>query len=221
MSDLLKLTSMCNRASVPVIDQPQLIYVLIELVPGKAISSVRLPLNFTLVLDQSGSMAGEKLRTMKEAVKHIIDQLGVEDILSIVTFQSRTEILAPAQPARDKEALKQAVNKIRDGGGTNVAPALQAALRLVSQSLSPERVSRIILLTDGEATDREEAAAYRSSVWVLDRNGRKISFSIWRTAASRLRPDRIWGWRTISPSLVMPRGSLVRFTNPCKWSPRM
>jgi Ca-activated chloride channel homolog len=156
MPDLLKFTSMCNRVTVPVIDQPQLIYVLTELVPSKVISNVRLPLNFTLVLDQSGSMAGEKLRTMKEAVNHIIDQLGVEDILSIVTFQSRTEILAPAQPARDKEALKRAVNKIRDGGGTNVAPALQAALRLVSQSLSPERVSRIILLTDGEATDREE-----------------------------------------------------------------
>ena len=156
MSDLLKLTSICNRAAVPVLDQPQLIYVLTELVPGKVISNVRLPLNFTLVLDHSGSMAGEKLRTMKEAVNQIIDQLGVEDILSIVIFQSRTEILAPAQPARDKEALKRAVNKIRDGGGTNVAPALQAALRLVSQSLSPERVSRIILLTDGEATDREE-----------------------------------------------------------------
>jgi Ca-activated chloride channel family protein len=147
---------MCNRAAVPVIDQPQLIYVLTELVPGKAISNVRLPLNFSLVLDHSGSMAGEKLRTMKEAVNHIIDQLGAEDIISIVTFQSRTEILAPAQPARDKEALKRAVNKIRDGGGTNVAPALQAGLRLVSQSLSPERVSRIVLLTDGEATDREE-----------------------------------------------------------------
>jgi Ca-activated chloride channel homolog len=156
MSDLLKLTSLCNRAAVPVIDEPQLIYVLTELVPGQAISNVRLPLNFTLVLDHSGSMAGEKLRTMKEAVNHIIDQLGAEDILSIVTFQSRTEILTSAQPARDKEALKRAVNKIRDGGGTNVAPALQAALRLVSQSLSPERVSRIILLTDGEATDREE-----------------------------------------------------------------
>jgi Ca-activated chloride channel homolog len=156
MSDLLKLTSMCNRAAVPVIDQPQLIYVLTELVPGKAISNVRLPLNFTLVLDQSGSMAGEKLRTMKEAVNHIIDQLAAEDIISIVTFQSRSEILAPAQPARDKEALKRAVSKIRDGGGTNVASALQAALGLVRRSLSPERVSRIILLTDGEATDREE-----------------------------------------------------------------
>jgi len=156
MAELLKLTSICNRAAVPIIDQPQLIYVLTELVPGTAISNVRLPLNFTLVLDQSGSMAGEKLRTMKEAVNHIIDQLNTEDIISIVTFQSRTEILAPAQPARDKEALKHAVNKIRDGGGTNLAPALQAGLRLVSQSLSPERVSRIVLLTDGEATDREE-----------------------------------------------------------------
>ncbi len=156
MSELLRLTSTCNRAAVPVIDQPQLIYVLTELVPGTAISNVRLPLNFTLVLDHSGSMAGEKLRTMKEAVNHIIDQLGSEDIISIVTFQSRTEILVPAQPARDKEALKRAVNKIRDGGGTNVAPALQAGLSLVSQSLSPERVSRIVLLTDGEATDREE-----------------------------------------------------------------
>jgi Ca-activated chloride channel family protein len=156
MSDLLKLTSICNRAAVPVIDQPQLIYMLTELVPGKAVSNIRLPLNFTLVLDHSGSMAGEKLRTMKEAVNHIIEQLETEDIISIVAFQSRTEILAPAQPARDKEALKRAVNKIRDGGGTNVAPALQAGLRLVRQSLSPERVSRIILLTDGEATDREE-----------------------------------------------------------------
>jgi Ca-activated chloride channel family protein len=156
MSDLLKLTSMCNRAAVPVINQPQLIYVLTEIVPGELISKVRLPLNFSLVLDHSGSMAGEKLRTMKEAVNHIIDQLTMEDMISIITFQSRTEILAPAQPAKDKEALKRAVNKIRDGGGTNVAPALQAALRQVSQSLSPERVSRIILLTDGEATDREE-----------------------------------------------------------------
>jgi Ca-activated chloride channel family protein len=156
MSELLKLTSMCNRAAVPVIDQPQLIYVLTELVPGVAISNVRLPLNFSLVLDHSGSMAGEKLRTMKEAVNNIIDQLSADDIISIVTFQSRTEILASAQPATDKETLKRAVNKIRDGGGTNIAPALQVALRLVSQSLAPQRVSRIILLTDGEATDREE-----------------------------------------------------------------
>ena len=156
MMELLKLSSLCNRVAVPAIEQPQLIYVLTELIPGATISNTRLPLNFTLVLDHSGSMAGEKLRTMKEAVNNIIDQLCEEDIISIVGFQSRAEILATAQSVKDKESLKRAVNKIRDGGGTNVSLALQAALRLVSQSLSPERVSRIILLTDGEATDREE-----------------------------------------------------------------
>jgi Ca-activated chloride channel family protein len=64
--------------------------------------------------------------------------------------------LVAAQPAMDKEALKRQVDKIRDGGGTNMAPALQEAFRQVSQNHGPNRVSRIIMLTDGEATDSED-----------------------------------------------------------------
>ncbi len=156
MADGLKFSSTANLDVVEVMDQTQLVYVLTEVAPGSLISGVRLPLNFALVLDRSGSMAGEKLRTMKEAVNHIIDQLNEQDIVSIVTFESRSEVLVGAQPIRDKKALKRMVEKIRDGGGTNIAPALVTALRLVSQHASEDRVSRIILLTDGEATDREE-----------------------------------------------------------------
>jgi len=134
---------------------PQLVYVLTELTPGQDISSVRLPLNFTLVLDRSGSMAGEKIRTMREAVKNIIDQLTQEDIISIVVFESRTTVLVPAQAVSDKAELKLQVDKIRDGGGTNMAPGLQEGLNQVRQNQIGERVSRIILLTDGEATDSE------------------------------------------------------------------
>ena len=71
MSDVIQLTSMCNRNAVPVLNQPQLIYVLTELFPAPGMSNVRMPLNFTLVLDRSGSMAGEKLQNLKQAVKHI------------------------------------------------------------------------------------------------------------------------------------------------------
>lgn len=156
MSDVLQLTSLCNRMNVPVLNQPQLVYFLMELMPGSAISRVRLPLNFALVLDHSGSMAGEKLRNMKQAVKSIIDQLEPQDVISVVTFETRTQVLVPAQPATDKEALKRQVDKIRDGGGTNMATGLVEGLRQVSQRHGPEWVSRVVLLTDGEATDKED-----------------------------------------------------------------
>lgn len=156
MSDVLQLTSLCNRSGVPVLNQPQLVYVLTELSPGSAMSNVRLPLNFTLVLDRSGSMAGPKLRTMKEAVKNIIDQLSPNDVVSIVTFETRTQLLVEAQQATDKEDLKRKVDKIRDGGGTNMASGLQEGLSQVRKWHGPERVSRVVLLTDGEATDKED-----------------------------------------------------------------
>lgn len=156
MSEILELSCATSRQGVPVLDQPQLVYVLIELTPGSAISNVRLPLNFALVLDHSGSMYGEKLRTMKEAVKNIINQLEPDDVISIVTFETKTHTLVESEPAADHTKLKQQIDKIRDGGGTNMAPALREGLRLVSQRHDPQRVSRIVLLTDGEVTDSED-----------------------------------------------------------------
>lgn len=156
MSEYLNINSVCNRSGVPVLDQPQLIYILTELAPGESMSGSRIPLNFALVLDRSGSMAGEKLRTMKDAVKNIIDQLNPDDFISIVTFETKTQVLVDSQPATNKDEIKSQVDKIRDGGGTNMAPAIQEGLRLVSKKQVSERVSRLVLLTDGEATDNED-----------------------------------------------------------------
>jgi Ca-activated chloride channel family protein len=156
MSDYLKLSCLCNRTGVQVLDQPQLIYVLIELLPGEALSAARLPLNFALLLDHSGSMAGEKLRTLREAVKNIIDQLQPEDILSIITFETRTHVVVPAQRVTNKSDLKRLVDRIKDAGGTNMAPGLREALQQVRQNRGENRIHRIVLLTDGEATDRED-----------------------------------------------------------------
>ncbi len=156
MSQYLKLSCLCNRAGVQVMDQPQLIYLLTELLPGDVLAQIRLPLNFALLLDHSGSMAGEKLRTLKEAVKNLIDQLHPDDILSIITFESKTHVVVPAQPVADKQELKRLVERIKDAGGTNMAPGLREALTQVRQKRSQERINRIILLTDGEATDRED-----------------------------------------------------------------
>lgn len=150
---LLQFSITCSRNSLPISEQPQLGYFLVELAPQPAAEGRRLPLNFALILDHSGSMAGEKLRMMKEAVKSIIDQLEPQDIISIVLFESRSRVLVSASRANDREKLKQAVDQIREAGGTSLAPALRAGLQLVGQHHSPDRISRLILLTDGEVTD--------------------------------------------------------------------
>ena len=88
MPEDIHLSCISNKSAVPVMDQPQLVYVLSEISPGGFAPDVRLPLNFALVLDRSGSMAGEKIRTMREAVKNIIDQLDPMDVVSVITFES-------------------------------------------------------------------------------------------------------------------------------------
>lgn len=156
MSNFLVVNNICNRSVVPVLDHGQLIYVLMEIVPGESLSASRMPLNFALVLDRSGSMAGPKLRTMKEAVKSILNQLQGDDIISIITFETKSQVLIEAQPAVDKAKFNAEVDKIREGGGTNMAQALRQGLEQVRRWHRPDRVSRIVLLTDGEATDSED-----------------------------------------------------------------
>lgn len=152
----IQITSVCNRTAVPVLNTPQLIYILTEVFPGKDVPNARLPINLTLVLDRSGSMAGTKLRNLKEAVKRIIDQLNPTDIISIVTFETRTHVLFPAQPASDKESLKREVDSIKDGGGTNMAKGLVEGISQVQKFSGADRASRLVLLTDGEVTDKED-----------------------------------------------------------------
>lgn len=152
----LKIKSICNRKALPVLSSSQLVYILTEVNPEAEITGAGLPLNLTLVLDCSGSMAGTKLRNLKEAVKRIIDQLNPTDVISIVTFETSTNVLFPAKPAADKAMLKELVSGIKDGGGTNMARGLGEGIIQAQKHLGSDRVSRIVLLTDGEATDKEE-----------------------------------------------------------------
>ena len=66
------------------------------------------------------------------------------------------KVLFPAQPASDKVSLKREVDSIKDGGGTNMAKGLAEGINQVEKHLGPERTSRLVVLTDGEVTDKEE-----------------------------------------------------------------
>jgi len=85
------------------------VYVLALVRPADALQSLRFPLNFALVLDRSFSMRGSSLQAMKEGVNALVDALGPQDSLAVVSFKGKADVIVPAQPVQDKAAIKAAV----------------------------------------------------------------------------------------------------------------
>ncbi|HEX9037964.1 MAG TPA: VWA domain-containing protein [Ktedonobacterales bacterium] len=154
MAGEVSLTCQVGRPRVQSTGGSQLAYALIEAraaggtgVAGQA--AQRLPLNLALVLDHSGSMRGPKLQGVKDAVKLVIDHMAPTDTVAIVIFDDNVKVVAPAQPVRDKELLKAAIDGIRDGGGTSMSLGMNVGMTELRKHATAQTVNRMILLTDG------------------------------------------------------------------------
>ena len=156
------LTCQLGKEQMPITGGSQVAYVLVEAKPTEMVAQVRMPLNFAIVLDRSGSMKGAKLNAVKQAVQMIIDQMADNDYISVVAFDDTVQIIVPAQPAMDKMGIKMAVERIRDGGGTTMSMGMSTGLNELRKYYSPGTVNRMVLLTDGVTygdTDRCRALA--------------------------------------------------------------
>ena len=156
MANDLTLTCRLNKAHLPVMNTQQLVYVLIEALPGASMARVQMPLNLSLVLDKSGSMQGQKIRNLREAAKLVVDRLGPQDTISIIAFSDRKYKIAGSQPIADKETLKKKIDRIRDGGGTAISGGMMQGLAELDKAVAPDRVSRMLLLTDGQTFGDEK-----------------------------------------------------------------
>src|SRR5579864_5116722 len=134
---------------MPVTGGSQLAYLLLEAKPTEMMAQVRMPLNFALVLDHSGSMRGAKLKNVKEAVKMVIDRLEPTDYVSVVIFDDSSQVIIPSMPANDKPGMKAAIDQIRDAGGTTMSLGMINGLNELRRWSIPHAVTRMILLTDG------------------------------------------------------------------------
>ena len=153
----VQLTVQTNKATFPATEEQQLVYILIEAMPTGAVANVQMPLNFSLVLDHSGSMSGAKLANLKEAAQLAIDCMGPQDVTSIVIFDDKVKVVAPSQPVSDTASLKRQIESIRDGGGTEMSRGMRKGLEELQKETGHERISRMLLLTDGETFGDEDA----------------------------------------------------------------
>src|SRR5215207_10643767 len=155
MSDTITMTCTWERAPLVASTGPQAAYLLIEAQPAAATETM--PLNFCLVLDRSGSMQGPKLTAMKDATKRVIDTLTPQDVVAIVLFDDTVQVLAPATLAADKDALKAAIDSIEEAGGTALSGGMQAGQAELSKYAAPDRVSAMLVLTDGQTWGDEDS----------------------------------------------------------------
>ncbi|MGQ9461827.1 MAG: vWA domain-containing protein [Candidatus Fervidibacter sp.] len=156
MANGLKLAVTLARPKMLANSASQIQYALIEVIPiGKGLPEAS-PLNLCFVLDRSGSMGGEKIENLRNAVKLVIDQLDQNDVVSIVIFDDRGDLLVPATPVTDKNYLKRQVDSITDRGGTEMSKGMKLGIQELQKHLTTDRVSRMVLLTDGQTYGDED-----------------------------------------------------------------
>lgn len=132
--------------------QEQTAYIKITLggfaLPGKG---TRSPINLSLVLDRSSSMAGDSLEKAKEAALMVLDRLQPDDIISLVTYDSTVEVLVPATKATARDHMRELISSLTPRGSTALFAGVSHGLEEVAKFRDPKRVNRIILLSDGQA----------------------------------------------------------------------
>ncbi len=146
-----------SRANIVHLNEPQLIYVLLEVGPrqvGEKISSP--PLNVCLVLDRSTSMEGQKMDVVKAAAAQILRNLRSEDIFSVVAFSDKAEVIIPAAYQTDRSRLQGRIQMMQTSGSTEMYRGLEAGFEEVRRGYDPKRVNHIILLTDGHTYGDEQ-----------------------------------------------------------------
>jgi Ca-activated chloride channel family protein len=112
--------------------------------------SERVPVSLGIVMDTSGSMAGEKMSSAQAAVRRFLDELlGPQDEVFLMRFDSHVSVLS--NWTENRAAVSRMVGSIRPAGGTALYDAVSDAVPLGEQGT--RRKKALVLLSDGNDQD--------------------------------------------------------------------
>lgn len=109
--------------------------------------------DLVVVLDRSGSMEGQKLSDARQAVNHLLDQLGPDDRLALVTYSNSVQTQSALVPMTEanRRRLASAVERLHAGGGTNLGGGLKRGMEVLMHTPGDLRQRKVILISDGLA----------------------------------------------------------------------
>ena len=107
--------------------------------------------NVVFLIDVSGSMnSANRLPLVIESMKLLLNKLGENDIISIVTYAGSDRIIADSVSGSETRRLTRMIDDLKAGGSTAGASGLRTAYELASKNYIEGGNNRIILATDGD-----------------------------------------------------------------------
>lgn len=106
-----------------------------------------------LLIDNSGSMSGERLNMAKKGAISCLDVLTEQDYAGIITFEDSTQVIQPLMPITNKDLITRKINMIPDGNGTMMTAGLRLAYEQMKNLKDTVSNREVILISDGVPGD--------------------------------------------------------------------
>ncbi|MBQ9181216.1 MAG: VWA domain-containing protein [Bacilli bacterium] len=124
------------------------------------IEALRKPTHVVFCLDTSGSMYGEGLKELQEAMNYILDsdlasqdllQFSDTDKITVITFDSGVDKIFDTKYGNETKDVIENINSLEAYGGTNIYDPSIEALKILNKDDSNEYTKTVILMTDGQS----------------------------------------------------------------------
>ncbi len=107
--------------------------------------------NLVFLIDVSGSMySADKLELLKKAFTYLVDNLGADDTISIVTYAGNERVVLDGCSGSKKDKILNAINSLDAKGSTNGEAGLKKAYQIAEKHYIPDGNNRIIMASDGD-----------------------------------------------------------------------
>lgn len=117
------------------------------------LATARTSMAVALVIDRSGSMAGDKIINARAAATALIQNMADGDVVAIYAYDDVVDQLAPPTVVTEtsRAALMMAVQRLYARGSTNLHGGLVTGFGALSGPAAERPVRRVVLISDGQA----------------------------------------------------------------------
>jgi Ca-activated chloride channel family protein len=165
------------------------------------VTTIRKPGRTYFVLDNSGSMSGDRLNSLKSALGNLTGN-DTSTTGRFTAFQPRETItlrpfnhellppttvtVNPKNTSASMEQLQRTTDQMRASGGTAIYGALIDAYREAESSYDEDTFTSIVLMSDGQNTDGPSAEEFLSVV-----NTAQITIPVFTVMFGNASPDEL------------------------------